>query len=48
MRWPGSGDIEKEGFRIFYSGSVEGKFEYGVGIITSKNVSQSITYSNIR
>lgn len=43
MRWPGSGDIEKEGYRIFYSGSAEGRFERGVGVITSKNVGRSVT-----
>lgn len=32
MRWPGSWDIEKEGYRIFYSGSTEGRFERGVGV----------------
>lgn len=36
MRWPESRNIEKEGHRIFYSDLVEGKLEYGVGIITSK------------
>jgi exonuclease III len=43
MRWPGSGNIEKEEYKIFYSGSTEGRFERGVGVITSKNVGRSVT-----
>jgi len=33
MRRPGSGDIEKEGHTIFYSGSVEERFEHGIVVI---------------
>lgn len=35
MRWSRLGDREKEGYRIFYSGSAEGRFEGGVGVITN-------------
>lgn len=37
IMWHGSGDIDKEGRKIFYSCPVEGRFEHGV-VSTSKYV----------
>lgn len=43
MRWPGTGYIDKEKHRVFYSGSSNGKLEYGVGVITTGNISRCVT-----
>jgi len=35
LRWPGNGNIKSENYTIFYSGSENGRHEYGVGFMIS-------------
>ncbi|CAG9828488.1 unnamed protein product, partial [Diabrotica balteata] len=42
MRWPGTGSIDKKDHRIFYSGSLDGKLEHGVGVIITRKISRCI------
>ena len=50
VQWPDAGKIIIDNKIVYYSGSQDGLHRYGVGIIVSRNISQSVTsfspYSN--
>lgn len=44
IRWTGNGNIKKENITLFYSGSENGKHEYGVGFMVQDKVLPCIKY----
>jgi len=38
MRWPDSSYYDVHGHRVYYSGSMNGKYEHGVGMLVHKSV----------
>lgn len=42
MRWPDSGNINIENYKVLYSGSTTGTHEYGVGIILADKMAKSV------
>lgn len=42
MRWPGTGMIQIDKHKTYYSGTTNGKFEFGVGIIVTQEVARSV------
>lgn len=43
MRWPGSNFCDINEHRVYYSGTTNGKYEYGVGIIMKKTIAKHVT-----
>ncbi|XP_039285295.1 craniofacial development protein 2-like [Nilaparvata lugens] len=43
MRWPGASYCDIGKYRVYYSGTSDGSFQCGVGIIVSKSVADSVT-----
>uniref|UniRef100_A0A8D8XEP5 Craniofacial development protein 2 n=1 Tax=Cacopsylla melanoneura TaxID=428564 RepID=A0A8D8XEP5_9HEMI len=42
MRWPGSGSVNIQDHQVFYSGTDNGKHEYGVGLILTKEIAKCV------
>lgn len=43
MRWPNSGTVDIEDYKIYYSGTQNGLHENGIGIIVHKNIAKSMS-----
>lgn len=43
MRWPGSGSCDINEHRVYYSGTSNGQYQSGVGIIVSKTIAECVT-----
>uniref|UniRef100_A0A8D8ZLR6 Craniofacial development protein 2 n=1 Tax=Cacopsylla melanoneura TaxID=428564 RepID=A0A8D8ZLR6_9HEMI len=42
MRWPGTGSVNIQDHQVFYSGTDNGKHEYGVGLILTKEIAKCV------